>query len=82
MRRILKFFGLALASDLERAEKAWYYHLAKHTACEEDRRKRRPAPTIVTIHDQIDVEPGRSRDVKYVSDYARPSDDTLQLPAR
>ena len=82
LRSILRRFGLALASDLERAERAWYYHLAKHTACEEDRAKRRSAPTIVTIHEQIDVEPGRAPEVKYVygSDYDREPPTQVRLP--
>jgi hypothetical protein len=79
LRRFLRRFGLALASDLERAERAWYYHNSRATACEEDRAKHRSAPTIVTIHEQIDVEPGR-RDVKYVSDYARQRSSPLRLP--
>jgi hypothetical protein len=81
LRSILRRFGLALASDLARAEKAWFYHNARATACEEDRRKHRSAPTIVTIHEQIDVEPGRPRDVIYVSDYARePGPKQVMLP--
>lgn len=79
LRSILRRFGLALASDLARAEKAWFYHNARATACEEDRAKRRSVPTIVTIHEQIDVEPGRSRGVKYVSDYDRGRPTPLQL---
>jgi hypothetical protein len=81
IRRVLRFFGLALASDLARAERAWFYHNARATACEEDRRKHRSAPTIVTVHEQIDVEP-RSQVVKYVSDYDRGQPTPLQLPRR
>jgi hypothetical protein len=78
LRSILRRFGLALASDLARAEKAWFYHNARATACEEDRAKHRSAPTIVTIHEQIDVEPGRT-EVKYVSDYNRRRPDAVRL---